>query len=304
MKRWSILIAMAVAALALVAAGCTAGGAGDDGGAAGAGGEAAPSPDEASGVAREGAAELVGDEAVASTGGGGGLPSLGPQVVQTATLRLSVAKDRFEATVDDARSLAAGLGGFVVSSSASQGPGTEKRLVSGSLVLRLPERSYAQAMEALTGLGRVEQREETGQDVSQELVDLEARARHFEAVERQLLHLLEQAKTVPAALAVQSRLEEVQLQLERARGRLRYLDDQVAFATISLQVRERIVAATPKDGGNGIVEAWRSAAHGFVTVVGWIFVGAATIAPVVLLLLVAFVMGRIARRTIPAWRRS
>ena len=72
----------------------------------------------------------------------------------------------------------------------------------------------------------------------------------------------------------------MQLELEQARGRLVYLDDQVAFATISLEVRERqVAAAAAGDGGPwGIVDAWRAAGTGFVTVVGWIFVVAATIA--------------------------
>ena len=152
-------------------------------------------------------------------------------------------------------------------------------------------------MSQLAGLGRVEAQEESGSDVSQELVDLQARIRHLEAVETQLLGFLEQADSVSSALTVQSELNRVQLELEQARGRLVYLDDQVAFATISLEVRERqvAVAGAGDDGGPwGIVDAWRAAGTGFVTVVGWIFVAAATIAPVVLLLLLAFLAARLA----------
>jgi hypothetical protein len=296
-----ILIMTALAALALAAAACSGGG---DEGAGSAGG----------GGVDDGAAESAGTVSAANGGSArsavptavepsGSLPVLGPRIVQTAALKLSVSRNRFEEAVQDARTLAVGLGGFVVSSSASQG--TQRRLVSGALVLRVPERSYAQALKALSALGRVEGQEESGQDVSQEFVDLEARSRHLEAVERQLLELLDRADSVPAALAVQSRLEEVQLELEQARGRLRYLDDQVSFATISLQIHERLAPVGAKeDDGRGIVDAWRSAAHGFVTGVGWIFVAAATVAPFVLLLLIAFATAGVARRTMPRWRRS
>ena len=119
----------------------------------------------------------------------------------------------------------------------------------GSLVVRVPGRSYAAAMRALEGLGRVEGREEAGTDVSAEYVDLAARARHLEAVERQLLELLGRADTVQAALAVQSTLNETQLQLEETRGRLRYLDDQTAYATITLSLHERAVASPPPAAG-------------------------------------------------------
>jgi hypothetical protein len=282
------LIAVAfVGALALVAVACSSGD--DDEGAAVAGD-----------VAVEGSVEEAGqsaDDAVAAaqpSRGGGSLPAIGPRIVQTASLALSVPHDEFDTTIQRARTIAIGSGGFVVSSSASQGE--EKRLVSGSLVVRVPERAYARVLGQLSGLGLVEAREEAGQDVSQELVDLQARSRHLEAVEARLLGFLEEADTVAAALTVQSELNRVQLELERARGRLAYLDDQVSFATISLEVRERQVVVAGGDGGGpwGIVDAWRVAGTGFLTVVGWIFVAAATIAPVVLLLALAFLAARLA----------
>ena len=295
-RHW---IALAVAAPLLALAACAGGEDSADEGAAG-GGALAQRGDA---VAEEGAPE---GELVAQPAGDrdSSLPSLGPRVIQTASVTLSVPSNEFEDVVDRARTIATGFGGFVVGSSASQGP--DQRLVRGTLVLRVPERSYAQAMRGIAALGRVEARDESGQDVSQEFVDLEARARHLEAVERQLLGLLDEADTVASALAVQSELNNVQLELEQVRGRLRYLDDQVSFATISLAIHERQAALEDDDEPAwGIVGAWRTAAHGFVTVVGWILVAAATIAPVVLLLVLALLGGRFAlRRTMPAWRRS
>jgi Domain of unknown function (DUF4349) len=296
-RHW---IALTLAALLLALAAC----AGDDDSEAGseAGGDAA------TGVAEEPAREVDSSEGELVSQPAGdrdsSLPSLGPRVIQTASVSLSVPSNEFEDVVDRARTIATGFGGFVVGSSASQGP--DRRLVRGTLVLRIPERSYAQAMRGIAALGRVEARDESGQDVSQEFVDLEARARHLEAVERQLLGLLDEADTVASALAVQSELNNVQLELEQVRGRLRYLEDQVSFATISLAIHERQAALVDDDEPAwGIVGAWRTAAHGFVTVVGWILVAAATIAPVVLLLLLALLGGRFAlRRTMPAWRRS
>jgi hypothetical protein len=215
-----------------------------------------------------------------------------------------VPRNEFDSTIQRARTIATGAGGFVVSSSASQGE--EERLVRGTLVIRVPERSYARVLEQLSDLGRVEAQEEAGQDVSQELVDLQARIRHLEAVEARLLGFLEETESVASALTVQAELNQVQLEVEQARGRLAYLDDQVAFATISLEIRERQVAVAEGDGGGplGIVDAWGTAGTGFVTVVGWMFVAAATIAPVVLLIALAFLAARLAgRRGLPSLRR-
>ena len=299
-KLWTI--GMLAAVVTMVAA-CSGGGGRDEEGAAGGGGvsRAVEAEDP---FAQSDPDEAVAVEA-AQDGAGSSLPALGPQVIQTASMRLSVERSRFEESVDAARTIAASVGGFVVGSTASQG--RDERLVRGTLVVRVPERSYADVMQRLSRLGRVESRRESGQDVSQEFVDLEARGRHLEAVERQLLTLLEKANTVTAALAVQSQLNEVQLELEQVRGRLHYLRDQVAFATISLDIHERRAAA--KDDGDeaawGITDSWRTAAHGFATVVGWILVVVATAAPLVLLLALAVVAARFAaRRGRLAWRKS
>jgi hypothetical protein len=290
-----LLLVTALLALSLAAAACSSGD--DDSGDGGAvAADVAAAETEAAGG--EDAVAVAEPAQESST-----LPPLGPRVIQTASLSLSVEPNGFDAAVSRARTIATGLGGFVVSSSASQGDG--ERLVRGSLVVRVPERSYAQAIDRLSELGRVEGREESGQDVSQELVDLEARARHLEAVERQLLELLERADTVQEALAVQSQLNQVQLELEQVRGRLRHLDDQVAFATVSLDFRERRALLAGDDGGPwGIVDAWGAAGRGFVTVVGWIFVVAATLLPVALLLLLAYLAVRLVTGRGPRLRRS
>jgi hypothetical protein len=233
---------------------------------------------------------------LASPSSGVSVPEIGPKIVQTGSLRLSVRSGRFDDAIDEARSISAGLGGFVVSSSASQG--SFQRLVRGTLVVRVPARSYAEAMKSFAALGRVEGRQESGQDVSQEYVDLGARVRQLEAVEAQLLQLLDRAKTVGAALAVQRELSQIQLELEQAKGRLNYLDDQVAFATISLDVHERLIGAKKTGGGGrfGIVDAWSKAADGFLAVIGWTFVVVATAAPLLILIALGLLLARVLRR--------
>jgi hypothetical protein len=282
-------LALAVAAVA----GCSAGGGGESGSTGGGG----------SAVAR-GTVESQASGGVITTPKGGGfagarpidasVPQVGPRIVQTASLRLSVRRGRFDDAVDEARTVADGLGGFVVSSSASQG--SHGRLVRGTLVIRIPASKYSDAMRSLAGLGRVEGRQESGQDVSQEYVDLKARARQLQAVEAQLLELLSRANTVGAALAVQQQLNQVQLDLEQAKGRLQYLDDQVAFATISLDLRERLAVGGKSGDSFSVVGAWARAAHGFLAVIGWTFVVLATAAPLLILLILGFFVARTLRR--------
>ena len=290
---WKRITLLTLALALALSAGACSGGSDDEDAAVEGGGAALVEESSASNRTKD-AGEGEAPAPVSNT-----VPAVGPRVIQTASLTVSVARGRFDETVDKARSIAARFGGFVVSSAASQG--SEQRLVRGTLVVRVPARSYADAVRSIAGLGRVEARDESGQDVSQEFVDLEARARHLRAVESQLLELLQRANTVAAALAVQSQLNQVQLELEQARGRLQYLDDQVSFATISLALHERLPAVAPKDKGYwGIADAWRTAGHNVVAVIGWMFVALATAAPALILLALAYLIGRRVVRRRPA----
>jgi hypothetical protein len=279
------LALLAPVVLALAVSACSSGGSEGSAGSTGGGGAAEGSVEAGAG----GAVPKASDRSVSSSA----VPQVGPQVVKTASLGLGIGHGSFEDKVGEAHAVADAFGGFIVESFASQGSG--KRIAEGSLVLRIPAESYDTALSRLRQLGKVESLEESGQDVSKEFVDLNARIRQLRAVEAQLLELLQRADDVPAALAVQNQLSQVQLDLEQARGRLQYLDNRVAFATISMSMHE-LGVVVPQDDGFGIVDAWATAGSAFLTVVGWLFIGIAVAAPVLILLGLGFLVGREVRR--------
>ena len=127
-------------------------------------------------------------------------------------------------------------------SSTAPRSGDERRLVRGNLVLRVPERSYSRVSRS-SSLTWAASRPARLVRTSRRSSSTSKRGeRHLEAVEGQLLNLLDETNTVAEALTVAA-AHQVQSGLEQARGRLQYLEDQVAFATISLDVRERQVEA-------------------------------------------------------------
>ena len=288
MKTISLVLVALCATLFLPA--CTSG---DDDGASisadGGGGEEAVEGDV--GVAQEGFDDVSADERGQAVPAD--LPGVGPKVIQTATLGVVVEDGAFDDAVRRARAVADRLGGFVVSSQTERIDEDVPR--HGVLVLRVPGDSYAAALDALGRLGRIEHEAEEGQDVSQEFVDLEARRRHLQAVEAQLLELLERARTVQAALAVQTQLNQTQLELEQVRGRLRFLEDRTELATISLELREPDREEADATGW-GVVDAWKAGAHAFVTVVRWAFVALAAVAPLLLVAALGWLAARLVRR--------
>jgi len=288
MKKTTLILIALAAALLLPA--CSSGDDGDGVSADDGGGESLVEPDLG---APEESVESGGAEGRDQALSAVDLPGVGPKVIQTATLGVVVEDGRFDEAVRQARAIASRLGGFVVSSHTERLDDDAPR--NGTLVLRVPGESYASAMDALGRLGRIELEGEQGQDVSQEFVDLEARRRHLEAVEAQLLELLERAGTVQAALAVQAQLNATQLELEQVRGRLRYLEDQTDLATITLDLREPDPEQADA-GGWGVVDAWKAGAHAFVTVARWAFVLAGAVAPLLLVGALGWLAARLVRR--------
>ena len=142
-----------------------------------------------------------------------------------------------QASLEAVQSLAGELGGYVASSRTWH---TEEQL-SASLTLRVPADQLNTALEKLRALAlEVDSESITGEDVTQEYVDLEARLRNEEAYEKELLALLtetrERTSRAEDILAVYERLTEVRGRIEQIKGRMQYLENMSAMATITVEL--------------------------------------------------------------------
>ena len=218
------------------------------------------------------------------------IPSVSLSVIKTATVRLELERDGLDQAAREAIAIAERFGGYVSTTQLR-----DARKGTGSLELRVPATRFGDALEALRGVGRVQSESVAGQDVGQEFVDLQARLRNFEAQETVLLRLMDKSVSVADTLRVQGQLQQVQLEIERLRGRIRYLQDQTDMSTIRVDLTEEGVAAT---SANAIVKAWRQAREVAVGVVAAVIVGAGFVVPVALLLaVVGLVVYRVRPRT-------
>ncbi|WP_308638905.1 DUF4349 domain-containing protein [Paenibacillus silvisoli] len=75
-----------------------------------------------------------------------------------------------------------------------------------------------------------------GTDVTEEYVDMEARLKARQVVEARLISFMEKATKTTDLLQISNQLGEVQSEIERIKGRIRYLDKNVAFSTIELRM--------------------------------------------------------------------
>jgi hypothetical protein len=209
-------------------------------------------------------------------------PAIGPNVIKTADVSVRVEDDELERAIRRSVSIAEASGGFVVATSVE-----DERRGLGSVTMRVPADSFGRTLTQLEDLGDVRQEQVSGRDVTQEFVDLQARLRNFAAQETVLLRLMERSVSVADTIRVQSHLQGVQLEIERLRGRIRYLGDQTDMSTITLNFIE---AGAPAPRTGTLEKAWERAVDASFAVVSAVIVGAGIVLPIAAMIGVGFLV--------------
>ena len=135
-------------------------------------------------------------------------------------------------TSEKIRSLAEGVGGFLVSQTAG-GP----EAATASLNIRVPVARFDEVRAAIRKLGlRVDSEKLDAQDVTRQYVDQEARLRNLRAEEVQYLGILKRASSVKDTLEVTAKLSEVRGQIEQQQAEFNALSKQVETVAIAVSL--------------------------------------------------------------------
>ena len=163
------------------------------------------------------------------------------KVVKTGEIDLQVDKHQVPHTIDKLIALAKLENGFVSDSHSSDGEAP-----SGSVTLRVPVQSFeATLTEVRTHIaGKVLEQQTAGEDVTSKYVDLQARLHSLSTTRATYERLLTHADTIGDILAVQSRISDLQTQIEQLQGQLRVLNNQTTYGTLTVTVAEK--GNTPK----------------------------------------------------------
>lgn len=169
------------------------------------------------------------------------------KIIRNASLTLEVASP--SDVQPKIVSIAEAHQGFVVTSEATQRTADDrtKPEITVNLIVRVPASQFNQVLEEVRAVGtRRLQEKVTGQDVTEEFMDLEARIKNQKALELQFLEIMKRAGKVEDALSVQTQLAGVRTEIEKLEGRRRFLENQASLSTINitLQPPTQIVNAT------------------------------------------------------------
>ncbi|TMV46672.1 DUF4349 domain-containing protein [Paenibacillus mesophilus] len=112
---------------------------------------------------------------------------------------------------------------------------------SGTLVVKVPSKGFSGFIADLEKMKpKSIQRSVQGQDVTEEFVDLEARLKSKQAEEARLLDFMNKATKSEELVAFSSQIGNVQTQIEQIKGRMRYLEQNVAYSTVEIRLYQKI----------------------------------------------------------------
>ncbi|WP_084724421.1 DUF4349 domain-containing protein [Streptacidiphilus melanogenes] len=285
-RRPATSVAAGILAAGLALAGCSA--------SSGSNSSAAGAPRAAAGAAGSGAG---GSQAQPKSGTAGGAPSSAPSpgatgaaasnrsVIYSGEIQLRSA--HVDAAVQQAQTLVRSVGGYIDSEqvgdattmpwyggvASDSGSGSDSGTVqptplappsdaSGEaavLELRVPSASYDAVFTQLSSLGAVLARERASQDVTEQVVDLDARITSEKASLERLDALMKQAGSLNDLLTLEQAVTQRESDLNSLESQVASLQSQVAMSTVTVELFQTATphpSAKPKPSG-----AWGAAGH-------------------------------------------
>lgn len=181
------------------------------------------------------------------------------QVIRTANLEARVANVR-DAYQSASALVREDLGEFVSQTTFS---GVEP-YTAATVTLRVNADRLVSVLQSLRALGEVTSESTGGEDVTDQLVDLDARLRNERRIEQELLTLLDTRKDAPLEdiLKVRESLGRIRENIERLGAQQAQLTNRVALATISARLVAKSEPVAREQGwfgymGDELGRAWR-----------------------------------------------
>jgi hypothetical protein len=162
-------------------------------------------------------------------------PAANRKLVRNATAELEVVS--FEEAVQKITGFAAEDKGYVsTSSSEKQANGK----LSGEVVVKVLPDNLDKFLLKLRGLGELKNQALTTEDVTKAYFDTESRLKNARLMEQRLIEILKtKSKDVADLLEVEKELGRVREEIETMQGELKFMDSQVSFATVTIQLSEK-----------------------------------------------------------------
>lgn len=188
-------------------------------------------------------------------------------VIYQADLQLRVKK--FDQTFRTLEEKVIKYGGYITESNVSK-EGNEQ--VSGSIKIRIPQKQFQAFLhDAESQAAEVLQRNITGQDVTEEYVDLDSRLKSKRVVEERLTTFMKSAVKTEDLLKISADLAVVQEEIEAIEGKMKFLENQTSLSTVNITLFEKkvVIPTIDKDKLN----TWEKTKKQFMKSINMLLVG-------------------------------
>jgi len=156
-------------------------------------------------------------------------PDWDKKIIKNATLNVEV-KD-YKIFSNTIREITKKAGGYIAREDQQQ---SEYKL-ENSITIKVPVDQFDEAINSLTASPeKIIEKKIGSEDVTGEIIDTRSRMEAKKQVRLRYLDLLKQAKNMEEILQVQSEIDDIQVQIESATGRVQYLNHAAALSTIQL----------------------------------------------------------------------
>lgn len=205
---------------------------------------------------------------------------------------MSIIASDTEAALTQIAEMANNGGGWVVSSNVYQSTETSK---TGYIQIRVPAEGFQSVLDAIAGLAvEVTNLSTSGQDVTEEYVDLSSQLTNLEATAARVRAFLDDATRVEDALAVNAELSRLEGEIAVIKGRMQFLSQSAAFSAITVNVTPdelsepiEVAGWQPTGVAKQAIEALVSALQSLANLVIWFII---FVLPVLLILLLPLVL--------------
>jgi len=183
------------------------------------------------------------------------------KIIKQASLTVYV--EDFENKVEYTLGLPKKLGGYIENSSIYGGDNGKSRR-SAFIALRIPESELENILDELRNLGRIENENITGRDITQNYYDTDARINNLRQQETRLLEILNIAENVDEILKIENELNRVRTEIEQLTGQLKTWDKMIQLSLVEVHLieeapfREKVVPVR-------LQTLWEKAREGFVS---------------------------------------
>ncbi|MEG3910867.1 DUF4349 domain-containing protein [Microcoleus sp. Pol12B5] len=183
-----------------------------------------------------------------------------PQLIKKA--ELSVVVKSIDASTKSVTNIVEKQQGDILGFQNQKPPDSSVRQTA-SVEIRVPQERLETTLDALAKLGTVENRALTAEDVTDQLVDNEARLRNLRKSEEMVLKIMERSGSVGDVLKAAQELSNIRESIERIDAQLKSLRNQVAYSTISLTLEAAVSAQQTQEPSLGlrVQETWGKATH-------------------------------------------